>query len=138
MIASTMFYDRTTPYVECFEEYCNWRGNYIAVVRRIIQSHLNYHVYHHFPRFPRGRYSECFTDEVRDNNFTILLSGCFRWLINICSDHEEEEGDDRGTLPLLLWPHQGVYPAQNVQGESFLSSTWKKEATLFINCDTNS
>ena len=56
---------------------------YMAAMRKIIQSSVNYQLFRYFPDFPGAAYDEQFIDHPGSDGSTKLSTGVFCWLMNI-------------------------------------------------------
>lgn len=73
-------------YVERFEQ-CSWKCNYIAIAYHIMVSYQNYHIYYCFFSSLEVGMVSGLSDNAGEDNFTILPSRYFWWLINIHPSH---------------------------------------------------
>lgn len=73
------------PFVERYEK-CEWKIYDMCTTHRTMRSYQKYYIYCNFYDFTSGNYSEEFKDTLRPDQYTILSSGWFWWLINIWKD----------------------------------------------------
>lgn len=59
----------------------------MSIIRRVLQSHQSYQIYHSFPEFLGGIYGDSFKDVRRPDGYTILSFDSFWLLMNIRLGH---------------------------------------------------
>ena len=74
--------DGFVPFVHRLEDSA-WNDGYMATIRKVMQSSMNYQIFCCFPEIGDGGYGDKFANIVGPNGFTMLSSSVFWWLVNI-------------------------------------------------------
>lgn len=66
-------------------EGCDWKNNYMHIIRKTVLYHQNFHIYRYFSDFSGSAYREEFRDTTGLDGYTTFCSDW--WLINIRIGH---------------------------------------------------